>query len=242
MLRYSPTTDEFRQLAAVAAAQDIPLINGGYVYDAEHHRAAAAWTTIGHVERLDPSDLATRFDSLDPDIELSLRPFLAVAQRAMDPLGCEVVLRAFEPAGTARAVPARPGRRRSAARSATPGRRPTRCGPMCCRAGGDRPRRASATGAQLPQPVGTPDHRAGRPGLVGLAVEALYGQALLLGLPPGPAGRRRPAQPTPSSACSSRRRPWESIMTHNEDELWDLLDQASPDALRPGPDRCWSSR
>jgi len=31
------------------------------------------------VERLDPSELATRFATVDPQLELGLRPFLAAA-------------------------------------------------------------------------------------------------------------------------------------------------------------------
>ncbi|MFC7615116.1 HSP90 family protein [Actinokineospora soli] len=95
-LRYTATADDFRQLAGVAAAQDIAVINGGYTYDGELIERMA---TLGAtVERLDPTDLATRFDAVDPAVELGLRPFLSTAQRAMDKLGCEVVLRAFEPA------------------------------------------------------------------------------------------------------------------------------------------------
>src|SRR5262249_49738039 len=41
---------------------------------------------------------AAKFESVEPAVELRLRPFLAAAQRALDGLGCEVVLRAFEPA------------------------------------------------------------------------------------------------------------------------------------------------
>lgn len=95
-LRYTATTDDFRQLAGVAAAQDIAVINGGYTYDSELvERMAVLGATV---ERLDPTDLATRFDAVDPAVELGLRPFLTAAQRVVDRLGCEVVLRSFEPA------------------------------------------------------------------------------------------------------------------------------------------------
>jgi molecular chaperone HtpG len=97
VLRYAATADEFRQLAAVAAAQDVGLINGGYVYDADLiERLAATDPAIG-VERLDPTDLTTRFTAVDAEAELRLRPFLAAAQRRLDRLGCEVVVRSFDP-------------------------------------------------------------------------------------------------------------------------------------------------
>ncbi|MEV6303717.1 HSP90 family protein [Actinoplanes sp. NPDC051861] len=96
-LRYAATDDEFRQLAAVAAAQDVGLINGGYVYDADLIERLAATDPQTTAERLDPADLTTRFLPLDAETELRLRPFLAIAQRRLDRLGCEVVVRAFDP-------------------------------------------------------------------------------------------------------------------------------------------------
>ncbi|MFC0027932.1 HSP90 family protein [Micromonospora chaiyaphumensis] len=98
VVRYTPSVDEFRQLAAVAAAQGIAVVNAGYVYDAE---------LLGRLPDLDPaivtevltaSDLATRLEPLDPDVDLAVRPFQTLAQRTLDPLGVEVLVRAFEPA------------------------------------------------------------------------------------------------------------------------------------------------
>jgi len=97
VIRYSATTDQFRQLAGIAAAQDLPLVNGGYTYDTEIIERLAQVDPEVRVERLDPGDLATRFDSLDPGVELGLRSFTTAAQRAMDRLGCEVVLRSYDP-------------------------------------------------------------------------------------------------------------------------------------------------
>ncbi|GAA2680622.1 MULTISPECIES: HSP90 family protein [Actinoplanes] len=97
VLRYAATADEFRQLAAVAAAQDIGLINGGYVYDADLIERLAASDPEIRVERLDPTDLTTRFTAVDAATELRLRPFLSTAQRRLDRLGCEVVVRVFDP-------------------------------------------------------------------------------------------------------------------------------------------------
>ena len=41
VLRYAASLDEFRQLAAVAAAQDLAVVNAGYTYDTEIDRAVA---------------------------------------------------------------------------------------------------------------------------------------------------------------------------------------------------------
>jgi molecular chaperone HtpG len=97
LIRYAATADEFRQLAAVAAAQEVGLVNGGYVYDADLIERLATVDREVRVERLEPTDLATRFASLDTEAELRLRPFLSAAQRRLDRLGCEVVIRAFDP-------------------------------------------------------------------------------------------------------------------------------------------------
>ncbi|MET0422786.1 MAG: HSP90 family protein, partial [Actinoplanes sp.] len=97
VIRYAATADEFRQLAAVAAAQEVGLVNGGYVYDADLIERLADVDSTVRVERLQPNDLATHFTGLDTETELRLRPFLAAAQRRLDRLGCEVVIRAFDP-------------------------------------------------------------------------------------------------------------------------------------------------
>jgi molecular chaperone HtpG len=99
ILRYSATTDQFRQLAAVAATQEIPLINAGYTAEVALIERLAQVDRTVKIERLDPSDLSTKFDTLDPSVELGLRAFKSSAQRTMDRLGCEVVIRSFDPAG-----------------------------------------------------------------------------------------------------------------------------------------------
>ena len=184
LVRYAGTTDEFRQLAAVSAAQDIGLVNGGYTYDAEIMRRLPALDPAIRVERLEPTDLATRFDAVDQGIELRLRPFLSAAQRRLDRLGCEVVLRAYAPA----TLPALYLVSRAGAfheeLNATRERVDDVWGGVL-----DAMRTASAASpSDRPQLV--LNHRnalvrrvtaLGDPELVALAVEALYGQALLLG-------------------------------------------------------------
>ncbi|WP_275295606.1 HSP90 family protein [Amycolatopsis sp. La24] len=98
VLRYCATADEFDQLAGVAAAQNLPVINGGYTYDSELVERVGALEPGVRVDRLDPSELTTAFADLAPDTALAVRPFVAAAQRCVDRLGCEVVLREFEPA------------------------------------------------------------------------------------------------------------------------------------------------
>ncbi|MFY1674415.1 HSP90 family protein [Plantactinospora sp. WMMB334] len=184
LIRYAASIDEFRQLAAVAAAQDLAVVNAGYTYDTEIIERLPAVDRSVLVERLEPDDLTTRFDALDPATELALRPFVVAAQRALDRLGCEVVLRAYAPAS----LPALYVVSRSAAfeeqlRSTRERADETWAGVLDAL--------AASGPAERPQLV--LNHRnplvrrvsaLGDPELIGLAVEALYGQALLLGYHP----------------------------------------------------------
>jgi molecular chaperone HtpG len=101
VVRYTASVDEFRQMAAVAAAQQIPLVNAGYVYDAEVLSRLSAAVEGVAVEALAPADLTLRLDHLPPDEEAALRPFQLLAQRVLDRQGVEVVVRSFDPASLA---------------------------------------------------------------------------------------------------------------------------------------------
>jgi molecular chaperone HtpG len=184
LVRYTAKLDEFRQLAAVAAAQELPLVNAGYTYDTEIVERLPAVDRSILIERLEPSDLTTRFDALPPDVDLGLRPFRAVAQRAMDRLGCEVVVRAYEPS----ALPALYLVDRSAAFAAE--LRATRdrvddvwagvLDALADTAADERPQLVLNHRNPLVRRIASLADES----LVGLAVEALYGQALLLGYHP----------------------------------------------------------
>ncbi|WP_412541116.1 HSP90 family protein [Longispora sp. K20-0274] len=183
LVRYTATPDEFRQLAAVAAAQDIALVNGGYVYDAQLIERLPGLEPGLKIERLDPTDLATLFEAVEPGVELSVRAFLGAAQRSMDRLGCEVLLRTFEPAS----LPALYLLDRSAAFAAELRNTRDRADELWAgvlaafdKPTDDRPQLVLNHRNPLVRRIaGLGDSE-----LVGLAVEALYGQALLLGYHP----------------------------------------------------------
>ncbi|WP_436534393.1 HSP90 family protein [Actinoplanes sp. HUAS TT8] len=98
VVRYTASSDEFRQMSAVAAAQRIPLVNAGYVYDDQLlPRLPDALDDVS-VEVLNPADLSMRLDHLNPEDLAGVRPFAALAQRVLERHGVEVVVRSFDPA------------------------------------------------------------------------------------------------------------------------------------------------
>jgi molecular chaperone HtpG len=181
VLRYTPTVDQFRQLATVAAAQQVALINGGYIYDSQLIERIPVLDRAAVVQRLDPAELATRFAAVD---ETQVRPFLAAAQQALDPLGCEVVLRSFAPTDLAAIYLLDAA---AAFREQWQETRETAgalwSGVLDALDHGGSPARPRLVlnhrNALVRRVTGLSD-----PGLLRLAVEALYGQALLLGYHP----------------------------------------------------------
>ncbi|XRQ10810.1 HSP90 family protein [Actinomadura welshii] len=97
-LDFTSSKEEFAQLAGIAAAQGLGLVNGAYVYHEEILRRIRVLDPALEVRRLDPASLATRFDPLDPAAEFAAREFLATARDALAGYGCEPVLRSYAPA------------------------------------------------------------------------------------------------------------------------------------------------
>ncbi len=183
-VRYAATTDEFRQLAAVAAAQDVGLVNGGYTYDGEIIERLPALDPAIRVERLEPADLATRFDAVDAEAELRLLPFLSAAQRRLDRLGCEVVVRAFEPSSLpALYLVSRAATAHEEFRTARDRADDLWGGVLDALADAEPPERPQLV-LNHRNPLVRRVASLGDAELGGLAVEALYGQALLLGYHP----------------------------------------------------------
>ncbi|MBE1533630.1 HSP90 family protein [Actinomadura algeriensis] len=179
--RFTTSVDEFRRLSAVAGAQGVGLVNAGYVHDAEIVERLPAIDPDIAMARLDAAELATTFGVLDPSTELALRPFLAAAQRAVERLGCEVVVRDFDPAS----LPALFLSSRDAQFREELTRAKERAGELWADVLG-----AVGASAGIDRPQLVLNHRnpltrritaLGDGGPVDVAVQALYGQALLLG-------------------------------------------------------------
>jgi len=97
VVRYAATVDEFRQVAPVAAAQGIGVINGGYTYDAPLIARLPLVDPGVEVELLLPGDLEAHIESPPEDVLLAMRSFVSAARAVLDQLDVEVQLRSFDP-------------------------------------------------------------------------------------------------------------------------------------------------
>ncbi|MFI6290233.1 HSP90 family protein [Nonomuraea sp. NPDC050790] len=192
--RYTASVDEFRQLAGVSGAQGVGLLNGGYVYDGDILRGLSRIDPEARLEPLDPAELATHLAPVDPAAELAARPFLNAAARALDPLGCEVVLRDFDPASlSALYLTSRAAEHHAQLREAKDGADELWAdvlGAMERSLAADRPRLVLNHRNPLVRKVLSLSDM----NLAGTAVEALYGMALLHG--------HHPLRPADSAALN----------------------------------------
>ncbi|MEU2449119.1 HSP90 family protein [Streptomyces sp. NPDC012765] len=101
-IHFTRTVEEFRQIAPIAAAHGLGVINAGYTYDADLLALLPAVRPELKVTELDAGAVTERLDPVPTSAELALAPFLATARTRLEPQSCDVVLRAFQPV----AVPA----------------------------------------------------------------------------------------------------------------------------------------
>ncbi|WP_393101807.1 HSP90 family protein [Streptomyces sp. LN325] len=92
------SVEEFRQVAAIAAAAGLGVVNGGYTYDRELvHRLPEIRSEVT-VADLDPATLTAHLDPVERETELAAAPYLALARDALAVFDCDVALRTFQPA------------------------------------------------------------------------------------------------------------------------------------------------
>ena len=97
-VRYVLSDDEFRQVAAVAAAQGMHLINGGFVHDHELLSKLPAVFPDRPVERLDIATLTEAFEELTDAEQDEAFTLIAAADQALKRFGCIVDVKKFQPA------------------------------------------------------------------------------------------------------------------------------------------------
>ncbi|GAA4951499.1 hypothetical protein GCM10023238_17250 [Streptomyces heliomycini] len=143
------SVEEFRQVAAIASAAGLGVVNGGYTYDRELVHRLPEIRSEAHGRRPRPGDPHAHLDPVDRETELAAGAYLAQARDALAVFDCDVALRTFQPASAPR-----PPRRQP--------RGPARTHPLPARprAGGRpvgrpprRPAPGGAAGPADPQPA-----------------------------------------------------------------------------------------
>ncbi|WP_372349499.1 HSP90 family protein [Streptomyces sp. KL116D] len=92
------SVEEFRQVAAIASAAGLGVVNGGYTYDRELVRRLPEIRPEVSVSDLDPETLTAHLDPVDRETELAAATYLARARDALAVFDCDVALRTFQPA------------------------------------------------------------------------------------------------------------------------------------------------
>jgi len=96
-IRFAPTVDVFRQIAQVASAQGIGVINAGYSYDADLLRRAPEVFPELHIEKVDATDLADALRDPSDAERAAYVDLVATAGRILAPYRCDVDLKRFAP-------------------------------------------------------------------------------------------------------------------------------------------------
>jgi molecular chaperone HtpG len=186
VIHLARTVEEYRQVAAIASAQGLGVVNGGYTYDADLVERLPSIMPGTTVIPLAPDTVVAHLDMVDTADELPLAGFLAAARARLSGMDCDVVLRAFHPVS----VPALYLDSRDAQTERVRAQTEAEADPLWSEILSSL--RSTAPRAQLVlnhlSPLVRRVAALPEPELVGTAVEALYGQALLM--------THRPLRPT----------------------------------------------
>ncbi|MFC9324251.1 HSP90 family protein [Kitasatospora sp. NPDC057015] len=91
------TVEEFRQVAPIAGAAGLGVVNGGYTYDRDLVHRLPEIRPGSSVADLDPGTVTAHLDTVDPAAELAAAAFLTVAREVVGRFDCDVALRSFHP-------------------------------------------------------------------------------------------------------------------------------------------------
>ncbi|MEU9126933.1 HSP90 family protein [Kitasatospora sp. NPDC048540] len=91
------TVEEFRQVAPIAGAAGLGVVNGGYTYDRDLVHRLPEIRPGSSVADLDPGTVTAHLDAVDPAAELAAAAFLTIAREVVGRFDCDVALRSFHP-------------------------------------------------------------------------------------------------------------------------------------------------
>ena len=96
-LVYTTSVEEYRRIAPVAAAQGLPVVNGGYVYDADLLARAARRFPEWRLAPVTTDDVAHVLTPVEPLRELEITDALTSLGSVLADQDCDVELRRFAP-------------------------------------------------------------------------------------------------------------------------------------------------
>jgi molecular chaperone HtpG len=96
-IRYVSQLDQFRQIARVAAAQQICIVNGAYVYCTELLEKFAELFPDEQVEQVNPSALAQTFEDLTLEEREEMFALVKTADVVLQPFKCAAEIKKFLP-------------------------------------------------------------------------------------------------------------------------------------------------
>lgn len=97
VVRYVSDVDTFRQLATVAAAQNLCILNAGYAYDLDLLAQVPNHYPNLTLEEITSDSLTHEFADLSSDEEEACQSLLAQAEKTLQPFYCRVEIRKFHP-------------------------------------------------------------------------------------------------------------------------------------------------
>ena len=98
-LRYCTSVEDFRQVAPIAAALGLTVVNAGFAYDTDILERLRAVRAGVELELLAPRDLLAHFDPPPADQADAFTRLAAVAADVLARSGCRVEVRTFQPQG-----------------------------------------------------------------------------------------------------------------------------------------------
>lgn len=96
-VRYVSSLDDFRQVARVAAAQGLCVVNAAYTYDTDLLEKLGRVFPDAQVEPFSASELPQSFEELTLDEREAVFPLLRAAELALQPFRCDVAVKKFRP-------------------------------------------------------------------------------------------------------------------------------------------------
>ena len=183
VVAYTDRVEDYQQVAAIARAEDIAVLNAGYAYDRLLVDRWVQRTPGLESRRLEPEHLADRFTAPTPQEEAAFAPLLDVARSVLGRARAVPVVRSFRPESLhAVLLVGRDADRERDRRSTSPSR-PSGPGPTRSRPWPSRmPCRASCSTPTTPQCGGSPTSVTSP--CSGWPSRPLYSHALLAGRHP----------------------------------------------------------